>query len=216
AATGISLSATLAPYRRAGSRGHAGRVPDDGTRGSVIPSPPQASSLSSSRSSLPGLKYGIRFGGTSTLSPVFGLRPVRAPRWRMRKLPNPRSSIFSPDLSDRTMLSKTSLTMISACFLVSCVVRATSSTSSALVIPSRANTVDPQFPEKIARDENGGPFRTADQDYRKIRRSELRKFPRRLPGRRSLPRHPPRRLRLPHLHPHRHRRRACPPAPRSA
>ena len=50
----------------------------------------------SSFSSLPGLKYGTFFGGTSTLSPVFGLRPLRGSRLRRRKLPNPRSSIFSP------------------------------------------------------------------------------------------------------------------------
>src|SRR2546430_1092191 len=31
-----------------------------------------------SRSSLEGLKKGTRLGGTSTLAPVFGLRPVRA------------------------------------------------------------------------------------------------------------------------------------------
>src|SRR5215203_1182355 len=54
------------------------------------------SRLMRSLSSLPGLKYGTFFGGTSTLSPVFGLRPLRGSRRRRRKLPNPRSSIFSP------------------------------------------------------------------------------------------------------------------------
>ena len=39
--------------------------------------------------------FGIFFGGTWTCSPVFGFRPVRSPRWRIRKEPNPRSSTFS-------------------------------------------------------------------------------------------------------------------------
>ena len=55
---------------------------------------PELSSLMSSFSSLPGLKYGTRFAGILTGSPVFGFRP-RAPRSRTRKLPKPRSSIFS-------------------------------------------------------------------------------------------------------------------------
>src|SRR5947207_14909000 len=75
--------------------------------------------LMSSFSSFPGLKYGIFFDGTSTFSPVFGLRPVRDLRLRRRKLPNPRSSIFCPERSDSTMESKTMLTIVSACFLVS-------------------------------------------------------------------------------------------------
>src|SRR5688500_2589070 len=84
-------------------------------------------------SSLPGLKYGTFFGGTSTLSPVFGLRPFRGSRFRRRKLPNPRSSIFSPRCSASTMLLKTVSTMTSECFLVRSETRETSSTSSALV-----------------------------------------------------------------------------------
>ncbi len=45
---------------------------------------------------MPGLKYGTFLAGTTTPCPVFGLRPVRLPRLRMRKLPKPRSSILSP------------------------------------------------------------------------------------------------------------------------
>ena len=45
--------------------------------------------LMRSFSSLPGLKYGTCFGGTSTRSPVFGLRPLRGSRRRSRKLPKP-------------------------------------------------------------------------------------------------------------------------------
>ena len=71
----------------------------------------------SSFSSLPGLKYGTFFGGTSTLSPVLGFRPLRGSR-RRRKLPNPRSSIFSPRWSAVMMLRKTVSTMTSECFLV--------------------------------------------------------------------------------------------------
>src|SRR5262249_19669158 len=88
----------------------------------------------SSFSSLPGLKYGTFFGGTSTLSPVFGLRPLRGSRRRSRKLPNPRSSIFSPRWSASMMLLKTVSTMTSECFFVRSETRETSSTSSAFVM----------------------------------------------------------------------------------
>src|SRR5258705_9054056 len=83
--------------------------------------------LISSFSSFPGLKYGIFFEGTSTFSPVLGLRPVRDLRLRRRKLPNPRSSIFCPERRESTMEAKTMLTMVSACFLVNWTTRATSS-----------------------------------------------------------------------------------------
>src|SRR5437867_5778288 len=52
----------------------------------------------------------------------------------MRKLPNPRSSIFSSLRKASTIESKTVFTMISECFLVSSETRATSSTSSAFVM----------------------------------------------------------------------------------
>src|SRR5262245_23180877 len=96
----------------------------------------------SSFSSLPGLKYGTFFGGTSTLSPVFGLRPLRGSRFRSRKLPNPRSSIFSPRCSASMMLLNTVSTMTSECFLVRSDTRETSSTSSAFVMlpPSVCNS----------------------------------------------------------------------------
>src|SRR5439155_7975280 len=90
--------------------------------------------LISSLSSFPGLKYGTFFGGTSTLSPVFGLRPFRGSRLRSRKLPNPRSSIFSPRCSASMMLRNTVSTITSECFLVRSDTRETSSTSSALVM----------------------------------------------------------------------------------
>src|SRR5262249_40886444 len=83
---------------------------------------------------LPGLKYGIRLAGTSTLSPVFGFLPCRDRRWRIRKLPKPRSSILSSRCRAWMMESKTVLTMASECFLVSSETLATSSTRSALVI----------------------------------------------------------------------------------
>src|SRR6266704_3675936 len=50
--------------------------------------------LTKSFNSLLGLKKGIRFAGTSTFSPVFGLRPTRPRRCRVRKLPKPRISNF--------------------------------------------------------------------------------------------------------------------------
>src|SRR5690348_18289660 len=42
--------------------------------------------LTKSFNSLLGLKNGIFLAGTSTLAPVFGLRPTRPRRWRVRKL----------------------------------------------------------------------------------------------------------------------------------
>jgi hypothetical protein len=43
---------------------------------------------------MPGLKWGTDFSGTSTDSPVFGLRPLRGGRVCTVKLPNPRISIL--------------------------------------------------------------------------------------------------------------------------
>src|SRR6266545_4177454 len=88
----------------------------------------------SSFSSLPGLKYGIFLAGTATLTPVFGFRPMRAPRSRSRKEPKPRSSIFWPSFRERTIASNTVSTMVSACFLVTSVATATRSINSAFVI----------------------------------------------------------------------------------
>src|SRR4051794_40442781 len=102
--------------------------------GAAAASAASASRLIRSFSSLPGLKYGTFFGGTSTLSPVFGLRPLRGSRLRRRKLPNPRSSIFSPRCSASMMLRNTVSTITSECFLVRSDTRETSSTSSAFVM----------------------------------------------------------------------------------
>src|SRR5277367_2813508 len=52
--------------------------------------------LSRSRISLPVLKKGTNFSVTGTLSPVRGLRPVRACRCLVENAPNPRSSTRSP------------------------------------------------------------------------------------------------------------------------
>ena len=46
-----------------------------------------------SRSALPGLKRIDRVGGIATLSPLRGLRPMRAGRCVTVKQPNPRTSI---------------------------------------------------------------------------------------------------------------------------
>src|SRR5262249_48873592 len=97
--------------------------------------------LTSSRRRLPTLKNGTRFSGTLTLSPVFGFRPLRELRCRMRKLPNPRSSTLSPRPRASVMLSKTVLTMSSVSFLVSVATFDTSSINSAFVMkrpPSKA------------------------------------------------------------------------------
>src|SRR5579872_1505687 len=93
-----------------------------------------ALSLTKSFSSLLGLKKGIFLAGTSTRSPVLGLRPTRGLRWRVRKLPKPRISILSPARSERTTLSKIVSTITSLSFRVSSAKRETSSIKSALVI----------------------------------------------------------------------------------
>src|SRR5688572_24277886 len=137
------------PCARRGRRGQneeaaGGRA---GSVGAAAASAASASRLIRSFSSLPGLKYGTFFGGTSTLSPVFGLRPLRGSRLRSRKLPNPRSSIFSPRCSASMMLLKTVSTITSECFFVRSETRDTSSTSSALVmLPPGVFTVAPHGP----------------------------------------------------------------------
>src|SRR3989440_2550157 len=109
-------------------------------------------------SSLPGLKYGTFLGGTSTLSPVFGLRPFRGSRLRSRKLPNPRSSIFSPRCSASMMLLNTVSTMTSECFFVRSDTRDTSSTSSALVmLPPGVFKGRSSLPISEMISERGGP-----------------------------------------------------------
>src|SRR5579863_7981140 len=91
-------------------------------------------SFTRSFNSLLGLKNGIFFAGTSTRSPVFGLRPTRGLRCRVRKLPKPRISILSPARRERTTLSKIVSTITSLSFRVSSAKRETSSIRSALVI----------------------------------------------------------------------------------
>src|SRR6185437_11381369 len=93
-----------------------------------------AVALIPSRSSLLGLKYATFRAGTATGAPVFGLRPMRASRCRMRKLPNPRISTLSPACSEFTMLLKMVSTMVSRASRVSAPVFPTSSIRSALVI----------------------------------------------------------------------------------
>src|SRR3954452_20424666 len=76
----------------------------------------------------------MRFEGTSTLEPVLGFLPTRGWRCRVRKLPNPRISIFSPLCRLLTMLSKIVSTIISESFRVISTTFETSSISSAFVI----------------------------------------------------------------------------------
>src|SRR4030081_982781 len=76
----------------------------------------------------------MRLEGTSTRVPVFGLRPTRGWRWRVRKLPYPRISILSPARSERTILSKIASTITSESLRVISTTRETSSIKSALVI----------------------------------------------------------------------------------
>src|SRR6266852_3498966 len=78
----------------------------------------------------------MRLAGTSTRAPVFGLRPTRGCRWRVRKLPKPRISILSPPRRDRTTLSKMASTITSESLRVISTTRETSSINSALVMLS--------------------------------------------------------------------------------
>ncbi len=84
--------------------------------------------------SLLGLKNGLFLAGTSTRSPVLGLRPTRGLRCRVRKLPKPRISILSPARNERTTLSKIVSTITSLSLRVSSAKRETSSIRSALVM----------------------------------------------------------------------------------
>src|SRR5579883_793275 len=95
--------------------------------------------LMPSLSSLLGLKKGTLRAGTATCSPVLGLRPMRARRWRVRKLPKPRISILSPARSDLMMLSKMVSTITSLSRRVIETVRDTSSIRSALVMSVKQN-----------------------------------------------------------------------------
>src|SRR5579871_5198396 len=76
----------------------------------------------------------MRFEGTSTRVPVFGLRPTRGCRCLVRKLPKPRISILSPERRERTMLSKMASTITSESLRVISTTRETSSINSAFVI----------------------------------------------------------------------------------
>src|SRR5260370_250359 len=62
--------------------------------------------------SFPILKYGIFLGGTSTFSPVLGLRPLRGARFRKRKLPKPRISTSCPLWRAETTLFRAASTMM--------------------------------------------------------------------------------------------------------
>src|ERR1039458_6621237 len=107
--------------------------------------PPGAAELfTTSFNSLLGLKYGIFFAGTSTRAPVFGLRPIRGCLWRVRKLPNPRISILSPERRERTILSKIASTITSDSFRVISTTREPSSIRSAFVI-AFSSVTKPQY-----------------------------------------------------------------------
>src|SRR5437773_2274083 len=108
----------------------ANYIAGDDVAGACAPASPFTRSLSS----LLGLKKGIFLAGTSTRSPVLGLRPTRGLRWRVRKLPKPRISILSPARRERTTLSKIVSTITSLSLRVSSAKRETSSIRSALVI----------------------------------------------------------------------------------
>jgi hypothetical protein len=69
--------------------------------------------LSRRRISLPVLKTGTAFSDTATRSPVFGLRPVRAPRFFTANVPKPRSSTRSPCASASPIVPRIAFTIFS-------------------------------------------------------------------------------------------------------
>ena len=88
-----------------------------------------------SRNSLPGLKCGTNFSGTSTFSPDFGLRPTRDGRRLRPKLPKPRISMRWPLASASDIASSIVFTAKSASLRTSCGNRVASwATNSDLVI----------------------------------------------------------------------------------
>lgn len=90
--------------------------------------------LTRRRSCFPTLKNGTFLAGMLTLMPVFGFRPLRAPRRRIRKLPKPRSSTFSPLVKASVIFLKIVLTMVSLSFFVRFATFASSSIRSAFVM----------------------------------------------------------------------------------
>ena len=88
-----------------------------------------------SRNSLPGLKCGTNFSGTSTFSPDFGLRPTRDGRRLRPKLPKPRISMRWPLAKASDIASSIVFTAKSASLRTSCGNRVASwATNSDLVI----------------------------------------------------------------------------------
>jgi hypothetical protein len=69
--------------------------------------------LSRRRICLPVLKAGTAFSDTATRSPVFGLRPVRAPRFFTANVPKPRSSTRSPCARASPMVPRIAFTIFS-------------------------------------------------------------------------------------------------------
>jgi hypothetical protein len=63
------------------------------------------------------LKDGTVEAGISMISPVEGLRPVRAPRSLLSKVPKPTNCTLSPAAMVSAMVSIVALTALSASFL---------------------------------------------------------------------------------------------------
>ena len=63
--------------------------------------------------SLPGLKNGTTFAGTSTGAPVLGFLATLGSRCRVAKVPKPRISTLQPDRNVLTMLSRMVTTIVS-------------------------------------------------------------------------------------------------------
>ena len=81
---------------RRSHRGHSGRYgPRTVSKGSAAPVTPESRSARLRRC-LEGLKTGTSRSGTSTRSPVLGLRSVRALRCCTLKVPKPQSSMWPP------------------------------------------------------------------------------------------------------------------------
>lgn len=95
---------------------------------------PPGYSLTASRSAFAGLNEGAVEAAMAMLSPVRGLRPVRAGRDRVEKAPKPAIVTVSPPASASAMAENTAFTAASASDLASEVLAVRWAASSVLVI----------------------------------------------------------------------------------
>src|SRR5450830_268034 len=102
---------------------------------------PDAYGLTLSLSDLPGLNATVLLALIFTGSPVCGFLPVRAPRWRCRKVPKPTRVTLSLRCRAPVISSRTALRTRLACSLVRSAFSAMAAASSGLRISEASLTV---------------------------------------------------------------------------